>query len=163
MSKIDDVIQHAGKAADVLDATYDSGKKIAQKIAGYSDEIMAGYSKLGDIPDFSKMTVDEIGEWATSGNSYMKGLKGEFLAGINQKGKHAKSFDVDGRTRIADEINNGILTEVKNKSYVANTKQLRDYEKYAADETLEKILYVRPGATVSPAVKAAGWRIEYLW
>lgn len=76
---------------------------------------LAAIPGLGDIASgckwasklFSKMTRDEIGEWATSGSAYQKGLKGEFLAEINQSEKYKNASDVGGRMRVPDGVNGG--------------------------------------------------------
>ena len=164
MTKIDDVIKNAEKASDILYVTSKGGDDVASRVAKYSDDMIADYSsRLGGLPDFSKMTRDEIGEWATSGSAYQKGLKGEFLAEIDQSRKRPKSFEIGGRTRIADEVGEDYLKEVKNVKSISYTKQLRDYTEYANKTGLKKKLYVRPGTHVSPAIEAAGWELIDLW
>ena len=64
---------------------------------------------------------------------------------------------VNGRLRIPDGINLAMKTvsEVKNVSYQAYTRQLRDYVDYARANGMQFNLFVRPGAQLSAPLEAA--------
>lgn len=55
------------------------------------------------------------------------------------------------------------LIEVKNVAYLSNTQQLRDFARYADDQKLSKVLYVRPNTKCSQSLIDAGWNIRSLW
>ena len=83
-------------------------------------------------------------------------------AGVKPGAK--QSFDTTNNSyRIPDMIKGKKLFEVKNVKYISNTKQLRDYAKYAKDFVLTLHLYVRPTTIVASTVIEAGWEINYLW
>jgi len=59
------------------------------------------------------------------------------------------SYEIFGRTRIADGLTDTTLSEVKNVRYQAYTQQLKDAVAYAQQNELQFDLYVRPnGGTV---------------
>ncbi|WP_235566433.1 putative toxin [Lysobacter sp. Root667] len=64
---------------------------------------------------------------------------------------------VNGRLRIPDGINLAMKTvsEVKNVSYQAYTRQIRDYVDYARANGMQFNLFVRPGAQLSAPLEAA--------
>lgn len=64
---------------------------------------------------------------------------------------------VNGRLRIPDGINKAAMTvnEVKNVSYQAYTRQLRDYVDFARSRGMTFNLFVRPGAQISGPLEAA--------
>lgn len=64
---------------------------------------------------------------------------------------------INGRLRLPDGLNRvaGTINEVKNVSYQAYTRQLRDYVDYARANGLQFNLFVRPGAQLSAPLEAA--------
>ena len=128
---------------------------------------MTAYGCYQELCYLQGMTpVTEIGgqsvaDTATAGTPYEIGRAGEDLAGIDQNAK--TSIEINGRTRIPDNLSETALTEVKNVKYISNTLQLRDYADYAHANGLSLELYVRPTTRIAKTVINAGWNIHTLW
>lgn len=63
------------------------------------------------------------------------------------------SFEVNGRRRIADGMNNDALSEVKNVAYQHYSRQLRDSAQVARQRGLDFDLYVRSDTRLSSRLK----------
>ena len=98
---------------------------------------------------------------ATTGSPNSMGKAGENMAGINPKEK--VQIQINGRTRIPDQLTKDTLTEVKNVKYISNTRQLRDFADYARETNRTLRLFVRPTTKVAKTVLDAGWEIHHLW
>jgi RHS repeat-associated protein len=84
------------------------------------------------------------------------GEAGELAAGIIKNTERIESFT--GKAyRIPDELNAAerVIGEVKNVSYQAYTKQLRDYVQYAQKYGYEFRLYIKQGAKLSVPLQDA--------
>jgi hypothetical protein len=64
-------------------------------------------------------------------------------------------IQVSGRTRVPDGLTETVLSEVKNAKSVSYTRQLRDYEIFAAQTGREFQLYVRPDTRLSQPLMQA--------
>jgi hypothetical protein len=74
------------------------------------------------------------------------GQAGENAAGIT---KNTDSIQINGRTRIPDELNDTTLGEVKNVGYQYLSTQLKDSLAYAQQNSLNFNLYVRASTRLS--------------
>jgi hypothetical protein len=74
------------------------------------------------------------------------GQAGENAAGIT---KNTDSIQINGRTRIPDELNDTTLGEVKNVGYQYLSTQLKDFLAYAQQNSLNFNLYVRASTRLS--------------
>lgn len=106
------------------------------------------------------MSPDELFEWATSGTPNQIGKKGEFLSQIVPD--KTRITVGNGKYRVPDRLQDGVITEVKNVATLSNSAQLRDFTKYAGES--EKILIVRSTQThISQSIIDDGWTIKYLF
>ena len=62
---------------------------------------------------------------------------------------------VGGRLRFPDGLTRDVLTEVKNVSYQAFTRQLKDYLAFAKESGLRFDLWVRKGTELSKPIAKA--------
>jgi len=88
-------------------------------------------------------------------NARELGIAGERMAGLTGAAK--KAIDVDGRKLFPDEVTTKALTEVKNVGKLSYTRQLRDYQRYAASQPkkLDFILWTRPDTKLSGPLQKA--------
>ncbi|MBQ6862975.1 MAG: hypothetical protein IJO14_01930 [Clostridia bacterium] len=154
-----DLWNWAGVIGDVID--------LIPVVTGVG-EITRSIKTVDYVIDCADSTVDfgksaNIAKVATSGSVNNIGKIGETLAGVSSKGK--TKILVNGKYRIPDILNfdENILGEVKNVKYLSNTKQLRDFATYAAENDLKKVLYVRPDTKLTQSLKNMGWDIRTLW
>jgi RHS repeat-associated protein len=80
------------------------------------------------------------------------GQAGEEAVGLNGP---RIAIEINGRTRIPDQIANNVLTEVKNVQNLSYTQQLRDYADYAQQNALKFELYTRSSTQLSGPLDAA--------
>ena len=129
---------------------------------GESVRVLKATEALCDTAGNANDIAKAIETVATTGSAARKGKVGELLVGITtNSGK--RHININNRIRIPDRVQDNVLTEVKNVSRISNTRQLRDFAKYADDNIMGKVLYVRPTTKVSSAVRKAGWEVRTLW
>jgi len=118
------------------------------KYEGYTDD--AGNlikEKPSALPDYPGETAKTATQRARE-----LGQQGEQAVGLSGA---KTSIQINGRTRIPDNLTTKALIEVKNVKSLSFTQQLRDFSAYAQEKGLDFILYTRPNTVLSQPLKDA--------
>jgi hypothetical protein len=142
----------AASCAAVVPIAGDAAKWTARACKEFCDEAVEVVVKHGD--EVAGL-ADEAAEAATTGGRLpnLIGRAGEEAAGdIGPK----TIIRINGRTRIADGVNDDLktLTEVKNRARVTWSSQLQDFADYAEEIGYRFDVAVPPWAKVSRTVRA---------